>query len=124
MTEATKQAKKAVVFTKRIEVVCRRRKPDENGNRVDETVYVQLNRMDDLRSLRNSFVKPTAADEGQLYEIANYPITDQLFLYLAEQQKLAQVVDLPDEEPEIEESSEEQETEEVEEPEEEIEDAD
>lgn len=99
MTEATKPGKKSVVFTKTIEVVCRRRKPDEEGNRVDETVYVQLNRMDDLRSLRNSFVKPTNADEGQLYEIANYPISDQLFLYVAEQQKLAQIVELPDEEP-------------------------
>jgi len=92
-----KPKKKSVVFTKSMEVVALRRAPDnETGDRVDETVYIQLNRMDDLRSLRTSFVSRTGADVGQLIEIPNYPISDQLFLYLAEQMKLAQVVDLPD----------------------------
>jgi hypothetical protein len=120
MTEATKAKKQTVVFTKRLEIVARRRKPDEDGKRVDETVYIHLNRMDDLRQLRTSFVKPMAAAVDQLYEIPNYPVNDQLFLYLAEQMKIAQIVDLPEdgEAPEIENSSEEQETEETEDPEE------
>jgi hypothetical protein len=124
MTEAVQKPKQTVIFTKKIEVVCRRRKADEDGKRVDETVYVQLNRMDDLRQLRASFVRQDRAKESQLYEITNYPVSDQLFLYIAEQQKIAQIVDLPDDIGiEREESSEEQETEEIEDPEEEVEDA-
>lgn len=101
MIEATKSNKKAVVFTKPIEVIARRRTEDVNGERNDETVYVQLNRMDDLRSLRHQLVdrKAAASDNcpvGAIYEIANYPISDQLFLYIAERQKLAQIVDVPD----------------------------
>lgn len=144
MTTETAKPKQTVIFTKRIEVVCRRRTKDEAGKPMDEAVYVHLNRMDDLRALRSSFVKSTHVKEGDLHEVPNYTISDQLFLFLAERMKLAQIVDMPeefepstpaevsdDEEPafvdelpgEPEESAEEQETEEVEEPEEEVEDA-
>lgn len=96
MTEATKQGKKAVVFTKMLQIVAKRRLPDKDGKRVDETVYVQLDGMNNLLSLRHSLVARDDAQVGDLWEIPAHPIGDQLFLYVAEQQLLARVVTLPD----------------------------